>query len=101
MKLELKALAILQTYCSRPDGQYPPPTNLFTLGPPDMPVKSIEVETNSKYQTRTVVWYYPYKRLAFSLQGGELEERFTMPLHCQSPKVSSSQATKLQLECAP
>lgn len=44
------------------------------------------------------MWYYPYKRLAFSLQGGELEERFTMPLHCQSPKVSSSQATKLQLE---
>ena len=48
MKLELKALATLQTYCSRPDGQYPPPADLFTLGPPEMPVKSIEVETNSK-----------------------------------------------------
>jgi hypothetical protein len=57
MKLELKVLSILKTYCSRSEGQYPAPTDAFALGPPDMPVKSIEVKR------RLVIWYYPYSWL--------------------------------------
>jgi hypothetical protein len=40
MKFELKALDTLRSYCKRPDGSYPPPTDLSTLGPPDLPIKS-------------------------------------------------------------
>ena len=39
MKFELKALYTLRSYCKRSDGSYPPPTDLFTLGPPDLPDK--------------------------------------------------------------
>jgi hypothetical protein len=60
MRFELKVLATLRTYCARAVGQYPAPTDLLMLGPPDMPVKNIEVSR------KMVVWYYPYKRL----QGG-------------------------------
>jgi hypothetical protein len=71
--LELKVLDTLSTYCKRPDGKYPAPTNLFTLGPPDLPIKSIEVESKSyaplpgtkeSHQFKTASWSYPYKRLA-------------------------------------
>ena len=37
MKFRLKALDTLRSYCKRPDGSYPPPTDLFILGPPDLP----------------------------------------------------------------
>ena len=63
MKFELTVLGTLQGYCMRPDGKYPAPTKLLALGPADMPVKTINVENNKKYQTRTVDWDYPYKRL--------------------------------------
>jgi hypothetical protein len=56
MKFELKALSTLQTYCARPAGKYPAPADLLTLGPADMPVKSIEKQ-------KIVSWEYPYKRL--------------------------------------
>ena len=65
MKLELKVLSILKTYCGRPEGQYPAPTDAFVLGPPDMPVESIEVTGN------LVSWYYPYSRLGM-LAGAHL-----------------------------
>jgi hypothetical protein len=96
MKLKLQGLATLQTYCARPDGQYPAPADLLTLGPPDMAVKSIKVESHKTYQTRTVEWDYPYKRLALKTQGGEVE-RFNV-LHCKSPKESEADVTKLNLE---
>jgi hypothetical protein len=47
IKLELKALDTLRNFCKRPDGKYPPPTDLFTLGPPDTPIKTIDVETRA------------------------------------------------------
>jgi hypothetical protein len=61
MKLKLKALGTLRTYCSRPAGQYEAPADLLTLGPPDMPVQNIEVSTR---QGKLVLWSFPYKRLA-------------------------------------
>jgi hypothetical protein len=42
MKLELKVLGTRRTYCMRLDGKYPTLADLLTLGPPNMPVKSIE-----------------------------------------------------------
>jgi hypothetical protein len=88
MNLELKALATLQTYCARTDGTYPAAADLLTLGPPDMPVKNIEVESHATSETRTVTWYYPYKKLA-SKEKGELQERWTL-VHCESAKVSAA-----------
>ena len=73
----MKALDTLRTYCKRPDGDYPPPTDVFALGPPDLPVKSIEVKTKNyeslpgrKDQYKTASWSYPYKRLASEERDG-------------------------------
>jgi hypothetical protein len=65
MKFELQVLDTLRTYCARPDGKYPAPAAILTLGPPDMPVESVEV-TSGHDQTnpsKMVTWGYPYKRL--------------------------------------
>lgn len=70
MRLELKVLATLRTYCARADGQYSAPSDLLTLGPPDMPIKNIEVRRDVTrtagrvYPFKMVSWSYPYKRLA-------------------------------------
>ena len=87
MKLELQALATLKTYCARPDGKYPAPADLLTLGPPDMPVKSVEVESYKEHQTRAVMWFYPYKRLA-SEERGVIQQQPTNVI-CESPKVNA------------
>ena len=62
MRFKLKAVATARNYCARAEGKYPAPPELFTLGPPDIPVKDIEIkhnQSNSKY----AMWFYPYKRL--------------------------------------
>ena len=81
MAFELKALDTLRTYCKRPEGNYPPPTDVFTLGPPDLPVKSIEVKTKNhgslpgrRDQSKTASWYYPYKRLAAEERDGTFSQ---------------------------
>ena len=66
MNLELQVLGVLRTYCGRPDGKYPVPDDVFTLGPPDMPIKSIDVISNFTDKAnpfKRVLWSYPYKRL--------------------------------------
>jgi hypothetical protein len=84
MKLELKALAALRTYCARADGQYPAPADLLTLGPPDMPVKSIEVKS-SQSKFKMVSWSYPYERLAIG------SEQYPAFLHCKGPDKTENQ----------
>jgi hypothetical protein len=69
MRFELKVLDILRTYCKRPDGKYQPPTDVFTLGPPDLPIESIEV-TSAEQKYKSAGWRYPYKRLAHEERGG-------------------------------
>jgi hypothetical protein len=75
MKLELKVLDTLRTYCGRPDGKYPPPVDVFTLGPPDLPVESIEVKSDQRPVAgktnpyKVVLLSYPYTRLGHSRQG--------------------------------
>jgi len=59
MAFALNAQDILGKFCAQPDGKYPPPRGLLSLGPPDMPVQNIEVMRDS------VVWQYPYRRLAY------------------------------------
>lgn len=73
MHLRLKVHDVLATYCKRPDGEYEAPIELFTLGPPEMPIEKILVKTmKSKIAGRTdafreAKWSLPYKRLAFTL----------------------------------
>jgi hypothetical protein len=57
MRFELKVLGILRTYCKRPDGKYQPPTDVFTLGPPDLPIESIEV-TSAEQKYKIAGWQY-------------------------------------------
>jgi hypothetical protein len=63
MRFELKVLDILRSHCSRPMGSYPAPTELFSLRPPDKPVKEIEVELQTpmpgtNYRYKIVSWNY-------------------------------------------
>jgi hypothetical protein len=74
MRFELKVLYILRTYCKGPDGKYQPPTDVFTLGPPDLPIESIEVKSGGLKIAR---WRYPYKRLAIKERGGEYAQMYT------------------------
>lgn len=60
IQFKLKALNIARDYCNRPPGHYPIPNVLFTLGPPDMSPRDIKVIFDSK---KTVMLFYPYKRL--------------------------------------
>ena len=57
MRFRLKLLATLQSHCARQEGSYPAPAEVFTLGPPDMPVEEIEVETplSSSWQLQNCV----------------------------------------------
>jgi len=64
MRFELKVLATLRTYCARAVGQYPAPAELLMFGPPDMPVKNIDVTINQTPPViKRILWHYPYKRL--------------------------------------
>jgi hypothetical protein len=63
MRFELGALDTLRNYCARVDGKYPVPANVFTLGPPDMPVQNIDVASNPTNSDKRILWSYPYKRL--------------------------------------
>ena len=75
MKLELKVLSALRGYCNRSDGKYPAPADIFTLGPPDMPVESVEVKSKQSnlagktYPFKIVSWSYPYLKLAQKFRG--------------------------------
>ena len=71
IKYELKVLDTLQTYCSRPDGKYPAPADLLTLGPTDRPVKSITVTgVQTKKTIKSVSWPYPYRKLDKGMNEG-------------------------------
>jgi hypothetical protein len=70
MRLKLNALSIMPTYCTRPDGKFPPPAALLMLGKPDMPIKDVEVGTYQATRSgmisrwKGLIWYYPYKMLS-------------------------------------
>jgi hypothetical protein len=62
MRFELNALKILKPYCTRPDGEYPAPSELFQLGQPDdLPVEQIKVKTGPVLG-KSVAWKYPYRK---------------------------------------
>jgi hypothetical protein len=66
----LKVLDALRSYCDRPAGEYPPPTALFTLGPPDLPIKDIVVVSHQENSSKNISWPYPYARLATETNQG-------------------------------
>jgi len=70
IQFKLKALNVARDYCNRPPGHYPIPSALFTLGPPDMSPRDIKVIPDSK---KTVMLFYPYKRLMVGTgRGGQI-----------------------------
>ena len=75
MKFELNTLTALKSYCTRPDGKYPAPSDLFQLGQPDLPVEQIEVGTHAP--DKWVFWKYPYRRL-------EQEHNPAISFHCNA-----------------
>jgi hypothetical protein len=81
MKLELKVLDTLRIYCKEPDGKYPAPTDLFALGPPDLPIATIDVQSYSS-GLKYAFWYYPYDRLAGHLVNGRVVQK-EMDLQCK------------------
>jgi hypothetical protein len=93
MKLELKVLSALGGYCDRVDGKYPAPTDVFTLGPPDMPVESIEVksgQTNVAGRTfpfKTISWSYPYLKIALKFENHPAQQQSTSLACNQSGKA--------------
>lgn len=71
IRFRLAVLTALKSYCGRPDGEYNPPSELFTLGHPDMPVEKIKVKTQPGSKPfKNVVWDFPYRRLANGLHEG-------------------------------
>jgi len=84
MKFKLKVHDTLETYCTRPDGKYDAPAELFILGQPDMAVEKINVESRiteiarKKYSVRNAIWRLPYKRLAFRSSNGSLSQGFEL-----------------------
>jgi hypothetical protein len=87
MRFRLKVLDTLRSYCSKPDGQYEPPSEIFLLGTPDMPIKKIEVTTKPVSGTarrfKNVVWRLPYQAMAI---GAEENVGF---FDCEGPNVDS------------
>jgi hypothetical protein len=65
-RFKLKVLDTLRPLCARPVGSYPAPTDILTLGPPDMPVQEIEVKLldpskgGANYRLKVVSWLLPY-----------------------------------------
>jgi hypothetical protein len=98
MQLELRALDTLRTFCARPDGKYAAPAGIFALGPPDMPVRRIGLQTSppnrSGLTNKSVFWHYPYRRLA-STAMGKLEERFVY-FSCWSESETEPQMYRRQ-----
>jgi hypothetical protein len=81
MKFKLKVLETLRTFCTRPDGKYPIPSEVFTLGPPDMSVENVEVGSQENFKMAS--WKLPYRRLAVIFATGPAEG-FSF-LHCKQP----------------
>lgn len=83
MRFELKVLDTLRAYCTRNDGSYPAPTDLLTLGPPDMPVKNIEVKTVDA-KAKGIHWWYPYSGLTDPIRARDPD---LMVFFCKRPKA--------------
>jgi hypothetical protein len=77
MRFKLKVLDTLRSHCARPDGSYPAPADVFTLGPPDMPVKEIEVSQSDQktahftFHYKVASWWLPYRKTMVGAGAGE------------------------------
>jgi hypothetical protein len=79
MKFQLKVLETLRTFCRAPAGKYSIPPEVFTLGPPDMPVENVEVRSQDDFKMAS--WRLPYRRLSL-ISDGVPTEGFSF-LHCK------------------
>jgi hypothetical protein len=89
MRFKLKVLDALRSHCARPAGTYPSPTEVFTLGPPDMPVKDIEVTIwpgtwhGTKDHMKTASWRLPYIKTMVGEGAGYVSYRCNQPYHSE------------------
>jgi hypothetical protein len=89
MRFELKVLGTLRSQCARPVGSYPAPAEVFTLGPPDMPVKEIEVkllspEAGTNYRYKIASWWLPYFKTMVGTGAGYESYRCNPPNHTET-----------------
>ena len=91
MRYKLAVLDALRSYCTRRDGKYTPPAELFVLGEPDMPIREIEVKTrpvaDGSGKFKNVVWVAPYRKLALNDRTGLVEYQHFFD--CEGPAVES------------
>ena len=93
MRFRLKLLATLQSHCARQEGSYPAPAEVFTLGPPDMPVEEIEVELLSPAagSYKIASWRLPYTKTMVGKGAGFASFRcINPPNHTQEYRESSN-----------
>lgn len=97
MRFRLSVLTALRGYCTRPDGKYPPPGKLFSLGKPDMTIQFIQVNTRylARGRFKNVVWGSPYHKMALTDPTGLVENPNFFD--CEGPAVSSSDEEYNQL----
>jgi hypothetical protein len=83
MRFRLKVLDTLRSHCERPVGSYPAPAEVFTLGPPDMPVKEKEIEVRQfdlhNYRWKVASWWLPYRKTMVGTGAGYESYRCNPP----------------------
>jgi hypothetical protein len=85
MRFELKVLDTLRSHCARQEGSYPAPAEVFTLGPPDMTVKKIEVSLSRvsilhpNYRYKIASWWLPYFKTMIGTGAGYASYRCNPP----------------------
>ena len=95
MRLEMKVLDTLRTYCARGDGNYPAPADVLALGPPDMPVKNIVVKSDEK--TKRASWSLPYSRLVL---GNNRDKQYPVEFFCKRSLYQTQTEEYLQTRSA-
>lgn len=71
MRTKLKVFDLLGQYCSRPDGDYPPPIDKLPANERgDLPIKNVKVQSESKL----VAWELPFSNLA-SFRNGAIQQQ--------------------------
>lgn len=85
MRFGLKVLDTLRSHCARQEGSYPAPAEVFTLGPPDMIVKKIEVSVSRlstlhpNYRYKIASWWLPYFKTMIGTGAGYESYRCNPP----------------------
>jgi hypothetical protein len=101
MRFKLKVLDTLRSHCARPVGSYPAPADVFTLGPPDMSVKEIEVEqfdqqlAGHNIHRKVASWWLPYRKTMIGNGASAETYRCNPPLRTEAEEYLDHRNTIL------